>query len=172
MILLSVLFCGMYDDSVLRIAFMLGLFTQYALHSLSSHLMSGMAGGKSSHAAGWVGFCYLEVLDASFSFDGVVGAFALTDHLLVIMVGLGIGAFFVRSLTIYLVDHQSITHLRYLDHGAHYAILSLAIVMMIKITGHLPEWLVGSISAIFIVASIGHSLLEKRVTRKKMKKLS
>jgi hypothetical protein len=44
--------------------------------------------------------------------------------------------------------------------------------MMIKITGHLPEWLVGSISAIFIVASIGHSLLEKRVTRKKMKKLS
>jgi hypothetical protein len=48
-------------------------------------------------------FLYLEVLDASFSFDGVVGAFALSKNIFIIALGLGIGAMFVRSLTIMLV---------------------------------------------------------------------
>jgi hypothetical protein len=50
------------------------------------------------------GFLYLEVLDASFSFDGVIGAFAITNDVVIIMLGLAIGAMFVRSLTVYLVE--------------------------------------------------------------------
>ncbi len=48
---------------------------------------------------GIIGFLYLEVLDASFSFDGVIGAFAITNDVIVIMLGLAIGAMFVRSMT-------------------------------------------------------------------------
>src|SRR3546814_2035768 len=53
--------------------------------------------------AGFGAFLYLEVLDASFSFDGVIGAFALSNNLFIIAIGLGIGAMFVRSMTIFLV---------------------------------------------------------------------
>ena len=52
---------------------------------------------------GLIGFIYLEVLDASFSFDGVIGAFAISSNIFIIMIGLGVGAMFVRSLTIYFV---------------------------------------------------------------------
>ena len=52
---------------------------------------------------GIMGFLYLEMLDASFSFDGVIGAFAMSENIFIIMLGLGSGAMFVRSMTIYLV---------------------------------------------------------------------
>ena len=72
---------------------------------------------------------YLEVLDASFSMDGVIGAFAITDNLFIIALGLGIGAFFVRSMTIKLVDDKTLGAFRYLEHGAFWAIGALALIM-------------------------------------------
>jgi hypothetical protein len=72
------------------------------------------------------GFLYLELLDASFSFDGVIGAFVLTDYLPFIALGLGIGAFFVRSMTIHLVEAGKLSEYRYLEAGAFYAIFALA----------------------------------------------
>jgi hypothetical protein len=54
------------------------------------------------------GFLYLELLDASFSFDGVVGAFAMTNNLFIIAIGLGAGAMFVRSFTLLLVDRETL----------------------------------------------------------------
>ena len=81
-------------------------------------------------ARGGVGaFLYLEVLDASFSFDGVIGAFALSNNLFVIAIGLGIGAMYVRSMTIMLVERGTLAHYRYLEHGAFYAIIALSLVM-------------------------------------------
>jgi hypothetical protein len=102
------------------------------------------------HRASLGMFLYLEVLDASFSFDGVVGAFAITNNLFIIMIGLGIGAMFVRSLTIMLVDKGTLSEYKYLEHGAFYAIGSLAIIMFAGTVKHVPEVFTGFLGAGFI----------------------
>ena len=83
--------------------------------------------------SGLAAFLYLEVLDASFSFDGVIGAFALSNNLFIIALGLGIGAMFVRSMTVMLVDKGTLTEYRYLEHGAFYAIIALAAIAVFVI---------------------------------------
>lgn len=106
---------------------------------------------------------YLEVLDASFSFDGVIGAFAITSSILLIICGLGVGAIWVRSMTVYLLRAGTLAKYRYLEHGAHWAILALGTVMMIKIYGvQLPEWMIGGLGLVFVVTAIVSSVLEKR----------
>lgn len=95
-------------------------------------------------------FLYLEVLDASFSFDGVVGAFAVTNNLFIIMIGLGVGAMFVRSITILLVEKGTLSEYRFLEHGAFYAIGSLAILMFAGTVRHVPEVFTGLLGALFI----------------------
>ncbi len=107
---------------------------------------------------GFLGFLYLEVLDASFSFDGVLGAFAMTSDVIIILIGLGIGAMFVRSLTIYMVDHQTLNRFLYLEHGAHYAIGFLGVVMLLKIFIHVPELITGTVGIMLILLALGHSL--------------
>lgn len=109
-------------------------------------------------------FLYLEVLDASFSFDGVVGAFAITNNLFVIMVGLSIGAFFVRSLTILFVERETLQEFAYLEHGAFYAIGSLAVLMMLNPIFHIPEWITGLIGAVFITMAFISSLRLNRIS--------
>lgn len=105
--------------------------------------------------AGLGGFIYLEVLDASFSFDGVIGAFAITSDVVIIMLGLAIGAMFVRSMTIYLVEKGTLEAYIYLEHGAHYAIGALAFIMLVSGTGvHVPEVVTGLIGVAFIVWAI------------------
>jgi uncharacterized protein len=105
--------------------------------------------------AGIGGFIYLEVLDASFSFDGVIGAFAITSDVVIIMLGLAIGAMFVRSMTIYLVDKGTLDAYIYLEHGAHYAIGALAFIMIASGTGlHVPEVVTGLIGVAFIIWAV------------------
>ncbi|MBU1668094.1 DUF475 domain-containing protein [bacterium] len=108
--------------------------------------------------SGILGFLYLEVLDASFSFDGVIGAFALSSNIFIIMIGLGIGAMFVRSLTLYMLEKKTLTEYRYLEHGAHYAIFALALIMLLKIFFHINEVLVGTVGIIFITVATYHSI--------------
>lgn len=112
--------------------------------------------------AGIGGFLYLEVLDASFSFDGVIGAFAITNSLIWIMVGLGVGAFAVRELTIMAVDRGTLTEFKFLEHGAFYAIIALATIMLLKPVWHSPEWLTGSIGAGLILLAFAHSWWENQ----------
>ncbi len=105
------------------------------------------------------GFLYLEVLDASFSFDGVIGAFAITSDVVVIMLGLAIGAMFVRSMTIYLVEKGTLDAYVYLEHGAHYAIGALAFIMLASGTGlHIPEVITGLVGVAFIVWAVISSI--------------
>lgn len=109
------------------------------------------------------GFLYLELLDASFSFDGVIGAFVLTDYLPYIALGLGIGAFFVRSMTIHLVEAGTLSEYRYLEAGAFYAIFALAVVMFMSGYGiELPQWATGLMSVAFIGAALLHSIVANR----------
>jgi len=107
---------------------------------------------------GLMGFLYLEVLDASFSFDGVIGAFALSSDIFVIMIGLAIGAMFVRSLTLYMLKRKTLAEYRYLEHGAHYAILVLAIIMIVKMFISVNELMVGTVGIFFIGLSTYHSI--------------
>ena len=119
---------------------------------------------KAIQRGGIGGFLYLGELDGSFSFDGVIGAFAITSDVVIIMLGLAIGAMFVRSMTIYLVEKGTLDAYIYLEHGAHYAIGALAFIMLAGMTGvHVPEVVTGLIGVAFIVwavlASIKHNKL-------------
>jgi hypothetical protein len=100
--------------------------------------------------AGIGGFLYLELLDASFSFDGVVGAFAITNDIIIIMLGLAIGAMAVRCLTVYLVNEGTLDNYRYLEHGAMYAIGVLALILLCSSFIHLPEVVTGLIGVVII----------------------
>jgi hypothetical protein len=108
------------------------------------------------------GFLYLEVLDASFSFDGVIGAFAITSDVVIIMLGLAIGAMFVRSMTIFLVHKGTLEHFVYLEHGAHYAIGILALIMLASVKFHIPEWFTGLSGVVFIGLSLWSSVRYQR----------
>ena len=108
------------------------------------------------------GFLYLEVLDASFSFDGVIGAFAITTDVVIIMLGLAIGAMFVRSMTVYLVRQGTLDEFVYLEHGAHYAIGILAVIMLLSMHMHVPELITGGVGVAFILASLWSSIQHKK----------
>ena len=108
-------------------------------------------------------FLYLEVLDASFSFDGVIGAFAITKDIVIIMIGLGIGAMFVRSITMYLVDKGTLSQYRYLEHGAHYAIGALAVIMLASLKWHIPEVVTGLVGIALIAVSVWSSMKYNKV---------
>lgn len=107
-------------------------------------------------------FVYLNVLDAAFSLDGVIGAFAITSQLPVIVVGLGIGAYFVRTLTVFLVRQKALETLRYLEHGAHWAILGLAVAMLASLFYQVPEAITGLVGIVFVAAAWWSSLQEQR----------
>jgi len=109
------------------------------------------------------GFLYLEVLDASFSFDGVIGAFAITKDIVIIMLGLAVGAMFVRSLTVYLVRKSTLDEFIYLEHGAHWAIGALAAIMMISMQIHVPEVITGLIGVALIGLSLWSSVKYRRL---------
>jgi hypothetical protein len=113
---------------------------------------------------GFAGFLYLEVLDASFSFDGVIGAFAITRDIVIIMLGLAIGAMFVRSLTVSLVRKGTLDEYVFLEHGAHYAIGALSIIMLAEtVQGvHIPEIVTGCIGAGFIFLAFLSSIRHNR----------
>lgn len=110
-------------------------------------------------------FIYLEILDAAFSLDSVVGAFAITTSLPIIVAGLGIGAWFVRSLTIYLVKRKTLDSLAYLEHGAHWAILGLALSMLAGLLWHVPEVIVGLVGLAFVLAAYWSSLRARKLAQ-------
>src|SRR3546814_11178404 len=95
--------------------------------------------------SGLGGFLYLNVLDASFSFDGVIGAFALSNNMIVIALGLSIGALFVRSMTIHLVENGTLAQYRYLEHGAFWALIALGGFLLISARFHIPDTVPGLI---------------------------
>ncbi|MGZ3768942.1 MAG: DUF475 domain-containing protein [Bdellovibrio sp.] len=139
-------------------AAMAGLITYVVVDGIGSWLEASEETMKDVHKASAGMFLYLEVLDASFSFDGVVGAFAITHNLFIIMIGLSIGAFFVRSLTIMFVEKDALSKFVYLEHGAFYAIGILAMLMLMDPFLHIPEWVTGLSGGIVICASLLWSL--------------
>ncbi|GAU69209.1 hypothetical protein SSP35_11_00280 [Streptomyces sp. NBRC 110611] len=107
-------------------------------------------------------FLYLEVLDASFSFDGVIGAFAITNDIVLLALGLGIGAMYVRSLTVYLVRQGTLDDYVYLEHGAHYAIGALAVILLVTIQYEIHEVITGLVGVVLIAWSFFSSVQRNR----------
>ncbi len=141
---------------------LVGLLIYMGVNALGSLFNADNVAQKAG-AAGFAAFMYLEVLDASFSLDGVIGAFAITKEIVIISAGLAIGAVFVRSLTLFLVHQGTLAQYRFLEHGAHYGILALALIMLYSMSGHhVPEVVTGLIGVGFIVASIFSSMLANR----------
>lgn len=116
--------------------------------------------------SGLVGFLYLELIDASFSLDGVLGAFALSQDILIITIGLFIGAMFVRSLTIMLVEKKTLDQFLYLEHGAHWAIGTLAILMFVSTFHEVPEVITGLLGLVFIVSALISSIIYNKKVEK------
>lgn len=115
--------------------------------------------------AAFATFLFLEVLDATFSFDGVIGAFAITSDPIIIVIGLGIGAMYIRSLTVYLVRKGTLNEYRFLEHGAHWAIGALAVLLLITIEYDVPEVVTGLIGVGFIGAALASSIYANRRER-------
>ncbi len=111
---------------------------------------------------GLISFLYLELIDASFSLDGVLGAFALSHDIIIITIGLAIGAVFVRSLTIMFVEKETLEEFIYLEHGAHWAIGILATLMFISTVKSVPEVVTGLSGLFLIVASLISSINYKK----------
>ncbi|MBP8930824.1 MAG: DUF475 domain-containing protein [Paracoccus sp.] len=139
-----------------------GLLTFLLVEVLGGLLDSTQETLKAGAKGGLGAFLYLEVLDASFSFDGVIGAFALTHNLFVIAIGLGIGAMYVRSMTIMLVEKGTLAEYRFLEHGAFYAIIALSIIMFVQPLVHIPEVVTGLGGATLIGISLWSSILWNR----------
>ena len=130
---------------------------------LEEHAPEALPGVAVAVKSSIASLIYLEVLDASMSFDGVIGAFAITTEIFLVMLGLGVGAMFVRAMTINLVKNDTMAEYRYLENGALWSIAVLAAIMFIKVNFNVPELFTGLISAAIIATAVIHShILNKR----------
>jgi len=161
LVLSVLLVCAFFlpgEAATLLIAGIIGMVLFIAIEGIAqSFEMHG-----TTAASGAALFVYLNVLDSAFSLDGVVGAFAITSVLPIIIAGLGIGALYVRTFTVALVRSNTLDKLPYLEHGAHYAIFGLAIAMLANIFVHVPETITGLIGLVFIVLAYWSSRREMR----------
>ncbi len=104
---------------------------------------------------------YLELIDATFSIDGVLGAFAFTLSVPLILIGNGIGAFVVRELTIHNVER--IKRYIYLKNGAMYSILFLGVIMLLEgFSVHIPVWISPLITLLVVGYFFWRSVLAVR----------
>jgi hypothetical protein len=153
------------DALTFLVAGILGLVTFIAVEGVNKILELRAEAARLQGAvvrSGLGGFLYLNVLDASFSFDGVIGAFALSNNMIVIALGLSIGAMFVRSMTIHLVKQGTLAQYRFLEHGAFWAIIVLGMIMLFSAVVHIPETITGLIGAILIGLSLWWSVRHNR----------
>lgn len=122
-------------------------------------------GPKSSGISDISKIMYLEVIDATFSIDGVLGAFAFTLSVPLILIGNGLGAFVVREITIRNVE--TVKKYKYLKNGAMYSVLFLGIIMIADgFTKHIPQWVSPVITFVVIGFFVWKSVKELKNTKK------
>jgi len=152
-------------DTRIAVAGALGALT-FLVIKLISKLLVGRESkhDHGTHRHGLSQFLYLELLDATFSFDSVIAAFAITKDIVLIIAGLAIGAVFVRSITIHLLREGTLREYRYLVHGAHYAILALAALLLAGIRYDIPEALAGVVGIFIIFTAFQSSRRHNRMS--------
>lgn len=142
----------------------LGISSLDSAISKTKHAKNIKSGSLKATAfkAGLISFMYLELIDASFSLDGVIGAFAITNNIILIAIGLAIGALFVRAMTVHILHKGVLSKFIYMEHGAHYAIGILAIMMLLSLTHKIPEAVTGLTGITVIIIAIIHSVIESK----------
>lgn len=145
------------------VAGVVGIVLYVVVNSITALISSNKdAANQAVSYSGMMGFIYLNFLDASFSLDGVIGAFAISKDIVIIMLGLGAGAMFVRSVTIYLVRKGTLSQYVYLEHGAHYGIGALAVIMLVSMVYPVPEVITGFVGLVFILFALWSSVKYNR----------
>lgn len=159
------------EKTTVLVAGLCGILAYLIINSLdilitrSAQRIEKLNATQMTFRAGLIGFLYLEVIDASFSLDGVIGAFAITNNVLLIATGLGIGALYVRTITIHMLRRGLLDKFIYMEHGAHYAIGILSIFMLLSLKYHIPEYVTGLAGVVVITLAITHSTVELRRSR-------
>lgn len=154
-IILLVTLCFVLDNQKIHvfIAGTLGIIFFIFLNNVTE-LITKNKNRKLIKQASIMNFLYLEILDASFSFDGIVGSFSLSKNIFFILLGLAIGVTFLLSLTIILSHKGILDKYRFLELGSHYAMGVLGIIMLISIVAHIPEIVTGLIGVSFTVSKL------------------
>lgn len=112
---------------------------------------------------------YLEVIDATFSIDGVLGAFAFTLAIPLILLGNGIGAIVVRQVTI--SNIENVKKYKFLKNGAMYSVFILGMIMLLDAFGaHIPSWLSPIATFVIIGFFVWKSVKEIRKEKEKERK--
>lgn len=160
------------DQKVALTSGVIGLLLYLLMNSLDTLLEKSkistnlQKGAQNTFKAGLIGFIYLNVIDASFSLDGVIGAFAITNQILLIAVGLGIGALYVRVITLHMLRHQVLNRYKFMEHGAHYAIGILAALMLASLKFEIPEVVAGLSGVAFVLTAVVHSYINNKREQK------
>ncbi|MFI3291745.1 MAG: DUF475 domain-containing protein [Opitutales bacterium] len=145
--------------TVSMIAGSVGIFLHFGIEFLASKFEEKADVMQSTAKAGFVSFMYLEIIDASFSLDGALGAFALSKDVVIITIGLTVGAIFVRSLTIMLVERNTLEKFPFLQHGAYWAVGALSMIMLYSAVEEISEIYTAGLSVLFILASVVSSVI-------------
>lgn len=161
---------GPYAARVLKSG-LIGLVV-YLLVRWVCRVFAGLGGKASGRAvatgrAAVILFVYLLVLDSAFSFDSVVGAFAISTNVLMIALGLSIGAVFVRELTLWLVRRRALDQFIYLEHGAQYSVGALAVILALGLAYDVPDAVTGIVGAGIIALAMWSSIAENRRSKRK-----
>jgi len=170
-LLVVTVFSVNHHARVIFIAGLAGIVVYLVIHGASEFVTAKrqeaekQAHGKLQRVAlaGILSFVYLEVLDASFSFDGVIGAFAITKDVVIIAAGLGVGALWVRSLTLFIVHRNVLQTYKYLEHGAHYVIAMLALTLLVGLFYDIPEAVAGIAGVVVIGAALTSSIKDNKL---------
>ena len=110
-------------------------------------------------------FVYLELLDATFSMDSVMGGFSVTLDIALITLGLAIGAGYIRALTVYVVRRGTLDEYRYLEHGAYYSIALLSVLLLWEVWRDIPDWVTAVAGGVVILLAFVTSVWVKRQER-------
>ena len=163
-ILIVQFFTPEFERLDIALSGIIGIFTFVCVRQICALLEKGQSKNivNGTATGGFMMFLYLELIDASFSLDGVLGSFAISKDIIIITIGLAIGAMFVRSLTLLLVEKKTLQTYIYLSSGAHYAILTLSIIMFISTVYEIPEIITGSLGLIFVGSSFISSVIKNK----------
>jgi hypothetical protein len=144
-----------------------GMIT-FGVIEIIKHLLEGATDEATANTVGTVAkaglgaFIYIEILDSAFSADGVLAAFAISSNVFVIAAGLGIGAMFVRSMTVMLDATGTLKTYQYLETGAFWSIGFLSASIMIEPFLEIPDYMIALTSVSIIIASVIHSAFDNR----------
>ena len=162
-ILSAVVFLALQIDPLMAFGAVVGSTAFFITHGFKQNAEQAernlVAGSKTRSDLSKI--LYLEVIDATFSIDGVVGAFAFTLSVPLILLGNGVGAFVVREVTLHNIER--IQKYIYLKNGAMYSIFCLGAIMLLDSFGfHIPEWF----TPVVTVVIIGYFFLKSKAVLK------